>query len=190
MVTMQETLSIASVWLSLLAFAAAYRYVASSIRTDEFRQRLFALRDELFDLAAAGRIEFDHPAYRLLRATLNGYIRFAHQLGLPPILVVAWLHGRSGARYQESFEKAIATIPEAPRREMRRIEEAMQVVVAEYLLGGLPGLRPSLRRLGRWNMFWGLARLKRALLSSTSMDYSNAVAAEFGNETARGSALP
>jgi hypothetical protein len=45
-----------------------------------FRQDMFALRDELFDYAAAGNIHFNDPAYRLLRQSMNGYIRYAHQL--------------------------------------------------------------------------------------------------------------
>jgi hypothetical protein len=45
-----------------------------------FRQRLFALRDELFDIAREGAISYDHPAYGLLRTTLNGFIRFGHRV--------------------------------------------------------------------------------------------------------------
>jgi hypothetical protein len=52
----------------------------SSARLDDFRQKMFALRDELFDCAADGNIDFDDPAYRLLRQSMNGTIRYAHQL--------------------------------------------------------------------------------------------------------------
>lgn len=49
-------------------------------RLDAFRQEMFIMRDELFDYAAAGNISFDDPAYRLLRRSMNGFIRYAHQL--------------------------------------------------------------------------------------------------------------
>ena len=52
----------------------------SEARLDAFRQRMFALRDELFDYAADGNIGFDEPAYRLLRQSMNGAIRYAHHL--------------------------------------------------------------------------------------------------------------
>jgi len=51
-----------------------------SLRLDTFRQGMFMVRDELFDYAAAGKISFNDPAYRLLRQSMNGFIRYAHQL--------------------------------------------------------------------------------------------------------------
>lgn len=56
-------------------------------RIDEFRQRVFALRDELFDYAADGAIEFENPAYVKLRRSMNGAIRFAESLTLWQILI-------------------------------------------------------------------------------------------------------
>jgi hypothetical protein len=49
-------------------------------RLDYFRQNMFAVRDELFDFAAGGNISFNDPAYRLLRQSMNGFIRYAHNL--------------------------------------------------------------------------------------------------------------
>jgi len=57
-------------------------------RVDSFRQRLFAIRDELFDYAAAGHISFDHPAYGTLRTLLNRSIRFAHKLRFSEALLI------------------------------------------------------------------------------------------------------
>lgn len=47
--------------------------------SDGVRQRLFELRDQLFDLAVEGRIKFDDPAYRYVRSRINANIRFAHK---------------------------------------------------------------------------------------------------------------
>ena len=49
-------------------------------RLDSFRQKVFAVRNDLFDYAAAGRIAFDDPAYTLLRQLMNGTLRYGHQI--------------------------------------------------------------------------------------------------------------
>jgi len=50
-------------------------------RIDALRERLFALRGELFAYAESqGRDFFREPAYRQLRETMNGMIRFSHKL--------------------------------------------------------------------------------------------------------------
>jgi hypothetical protein len=49
-------------------------------RLDVFRQNVFALRDELFDIAADGDIQFKDQAYGGLRRHLNATIRYGHRL--------------------------------------------------------------------------------------------------------------
>ena len=49
-------------------------------RVDYFRQKLFKLRDELFEYANAGHVEFTHPAYTDLRLTINALIRYGHRV--------------------------------------------------------------------------------------------------------------
>ena len=58
------------------------------MRLDQFRQKMFAVRDELFDYAATGKINLDHSAHRLLRQSMNGFIRYAHQLTFFRIVLV------------------------------------------------------------------------------------------------------
>jgi hypothetical protein len=69
-----------TIGLCLLAIQALFLW--REYRIDAFRQRIFEIRDELFDYAAEGGIPFDHPAYGALRGLLNGYIRFAHKMSL------------------------------------------------------------------------------------------------------------
>lgn len=75
----QLAATIQSVVMLIFLVVLCLRLVAS-FRLDEFRQRMFAVRDELFDYAAAGNIGFNDPAYRLLRQSMNGFIRYGHQL--------------------------------------------------------------------------------------------------------------
>ena len=75
-----SSLSLLALWIILVG---PYRWY----RTDLFRQRLFALRDELFDLAADGHLAYDAPAYAQLRTTINGYIRFAERFGVSHLVL-------------------------------------------------------------------------------------------------------
>jgi hypothetical protein len=49
---------------------------------ERYRQKLFEVRDELFDFARSGAINFKEPAYVALRAYINSMIRFSHLIGV------------------------------------------------------------------------------------------------------------
>jgi hypothetical protein len=66
--------------LSVLAIWVGFFWLYRDYEIDRYRQRLFELRDELWDYAAEGHVAFDNPAYRLIRIRINGLIRFAHML--------------------------------------------------------------------------------------------------------------
>lgn len=53
---------------------------------DRFRQKLFTLRDRLFDEALVGHVAFDDKMYGLTRLTINGFIRYAHEMDLVSFL--------------------------------------------------------------------------------------------------------
>jgi len=57
---------------------------------DALRQKLFALRDELFDFAADDGINFSDQAYLELRQDLNSLIRFAHKISMFRFLLASW----------------------------------------------------------------------------------------------------
>ena len=72
--------AICEVITSLTALIVFAYHFWPVMRLDEFRQSMFAVRDELFDFALSGKVSFDDPAYKLLRQSMNGFIRYAHQL--------------------------------------------------------------------------------------------------------------
>lgn len=78
--TSQVALTALSSLVSLLGLAYLVLWRYREYRVDLFRQEMFALRDDFFDFASEGDLDFDHPAYGLLRSTMNGYIRFGHRL--------------------------------------------------------------------------------------------------------------
>jgi hypothetical protein len=84
----QDQLAIAQLCLSLALIAFAVGYMHRRTRVDRFRESLFTLRDGLFDYMWKNDIPFDLPAYRLMRAFLNGGIRAASDVTPMAFLVV------------------------------------------------------------------------------------------------------
>jgi hypothetical protein len=68
--------------ISLALLAVLAMHCLRDLAVDWFRQDMFAVRDEIFDLAAKGELSFDDPVYGLLRTTMNGFIRFGHRVSL------------------------------------------------------------------------------------------------------------
>jgi len=82
---------VSALQLALSMFAAWFLYFLCwrEYKVDAFRQKLFALRDDLFDYAQSGSIAFNDPAYTTLRSLLNGIIRFAHRMTFTRFVVLA-----------------------------------------------------------------------------------------------------
>ena len=84
-------------------------------RVDYFRQRLFKLRDELFEYAAAGHLEFAHPVYTDLRLTINALIRYGHR-------VTIWRIVMSMVSLARSRNSHVADSYAESRKQTERIE--------------------------------------------------------------------
>jgi len=67
-----------------------FAFIYKDYKIDESRQLLFEIRDELFDKAAYGMISFDDHAYSITRDTLNGLIRFTHNISLTRFIIMTW----------------------------------------------------------------------------------------------------
>jgi hypothetical protein len=103
------------------------------------RQRLFFLRDDLFEYAAAGRIAFDAPAYVLFRTTLNGMIQYAHTLSVPRWWLLRVAMRRFGPapealRFGHDLEAALRELPPATRDHLRQIERTMHVTMVKHVI--------------------------------------------------------
>lgn len=67
--------------VALLAVLALLIYGPwKNLMVEMARQRLFEIRDDIFDLALEGELSVDDPAYQKLRDVFNGLIRFQHGL--------------------------------------------------------------------------------------------------------------
>jgi hypothetical protein len=58
---------------------------------DLARQRLFEIRDSLFDFSASGKLGFNSPSYVFARQRLNAIIRFAHRVSFWRFLVFSYV---------------------------------------------------------------------------------------------------
>jgi hypothetical protein len=117
----------------------------SEARLDAFRQKVFALRDELFDFAADGHISFDDPAYRLLRQSMNGKIRYAHQLtffrvNMTMIQVNLATHTPK-VTWSEDWQKALERLRDDDvRRKLEAFHDRAMLLVVDRLVLGSPVL--------------------------------------------------
>lgn len=75
--------------VGMLWFAYSYAYRRTRVRN--FQEDLFTIRDELFDYMWKNELLYDLPAYRLMRDNLNGTIRFAGELNIFTVFVLAFL---------------------------------------------------------------------------------------------------
>ncbi|MFP5285511.1 MAG: hypothetical protein ACLGI9_07220 [Thermoanaerobaculia bacterium] len=123
--------------LSLLGLAWLYLWPYRDYRRDLFRARLFAIRGELFDGAADGKIDFSHPAYGLLRSTLNGFLRFGPHVGaLRLIAMVLVTDQREFARdydFDRRWSEANKTLNADQRKWLEGLREQMHRALLKHL---------------------------------------------------------
>ncbi|HTR38231.1 MAG TPA: hypothetical protein VMH80_20115 [Bryobacteraceae bacterium] len=114
----------------------------SSVRLDCFRQEMFAIRDELFDYAASGHIMFNHPAYRLLRQSMNGFIRYGHQLSFYQFCMtwLSWkaLEGTQAFDWRTKWEAALNSVDVQARRDLEAFHDRATMCVIERIVLGSP----------------------------------------------------
>jgi hypothetical protein len=95
---LSSMISIIGIWyLSLWLFR--------DYNVDSFRQKIFGLRDELFDFAMNDSVDFGSPAYGMLRAAMNGMIRFAHRMSLSNLIIFLLLTNEKEIPASLSFYK-------------------------------------------------------------------------------------
>lgn len=127
-------------WLALLGLWALFVGPYRSYRLDYFRQSLFAIRDDLFDMAAAGELSFDSDAYRMLRRSINGTIRYGHHCGFINFLV-GWLSGTYGEQhravvrsYNSQLNRAMSQLRPDVRNRLNDMRKKIRRLVIEQVL--------------------------------------------------------
>lgn len=108
-------------WVILAVFAWWIFFIEQQAYwLDLTRQKLFAIRNNIFDTATSGRMSFNDPAYIITRNTLNGMISFAHEVNLVQLVAIYLTHkhifkGRRATDYEKRLSKAMSELSEENR---------------------------------------------------------------------------
>jgi len=136
-VVIQSAILLGAIWAVLF-------WPWSSVRLDCFRQQVFTVRDELFDYAASGKISFDHPAYRLLRQSMNGFIRYGHKVSFwqSTVTWIAWRAASKPNRYQweSQWQEALKSLDDKTRADLLRLYTSATRLVTKRIVYGSPVL--------------------------------------------------
>ncbi len=125
--------------LSLLALVAIYFiafHLYNQSRVAEYRQRLFSIRDSLFDEACQGNIGFDSRAYTSTRVMLNGMIRFAHRVSWGRFVGYRLVSKREDGALASSMFEAFAFASASPEERAlcaRIIDQAHQATASHLM---------------------------------------------------------
>lgn len=123
-------------WLEALFLWWWYCFPYQQYRVDLLRHRLFLIRDDLYAAAARGEISFNDPAYGMTRKTLNGMLRFAHELGLLQILALLWAdrQRQDSQEYRHRYNKALASLTNDQRALVVEVRHKMHVAILVHVL--------------------------------------------------------
>ncbi len=130
--------------LSIVGTLFLILWIYKDYATDSFRQQMFAIRDALFDEAYNGLVDFNHPAYGLLRGTMNGYIRFGHKLRLLEALIFVLLVRKDAdistnkLSFDKRWVKATSELNPSVVERLNGYRLQMQRTVLKHLILGSP----------------------------------------------------
>jgi len=123
--------------LGVAAFYCVYFIQFRKTLNAFHRDRLFALRDTLFDLMTSEGIRYDHPAHVLLRNQANGLIRYAdfvHPLSI--MILVLSEGGNESPTFMERFVRASEDLPVSVRDAMLSIHNKLNQEILYFALFG------------------------------------------------------
>lgn len=130
---------VSSVTLLLICYLAFWRY--RTYQVDAFREDMFILRDTLFDEASEGLIDFNHPAYGILRRTMNGFIRFGHRLSLWQVICLFLLVNKQDLDQEETdrdWHHITRDLDEPTKKRLREYKQEMEKMVIKHLVFSFP----------------------------------------------------
>ena len=178
--------------LSLVGILVLFR-LYRDYSVDRVRQDLFALRDEMFDFAAAGGVEFRHPAYGMLRLTMNGFLRWADRLNflqIVPFLLVSE-DRRTEDGFQEAWTRSLFELDGPGHARMNEYRDRMHRILVKHLLFRSPALVATIVVPAAAHvMEVTLMNFALRVLKNQWFDGVDAVALEYGDAPSVPEALP
>ncbi|MBO6835520.1 MAG: hypothetical protein JJ878_09225 [Alphaproteobacteria bacterium] len=117
-------------WFLLLGLIVMVSGPMRSLVLDYYRQKIYELRDELFDMAHHGEIDFNDPIYREVRAGLHRMIRVLHLVTVPNLITIMLLRVRRNRLRKilhNPMRRAIASTSDPELREKLEALEQLSV---------------------------------------------------------------
>lgn len=126
-------LGLSLVWIGL-------NWLYRDLVVDFFRQKIFTLRDSLFDEAADGFIDFSHPAYTMLRSTMNGFLRFGHKVSIFEMVIYTLLSKdiKNESYFEKRWTKATLNVDESTKNKLERYRIKITTIVSVQLILSSP----------------------------------------------------
>lgn len=163
-------------------------------RLDKTRQRLFHIRDSLFQEAESGALPFDSKAYAMTRKMLNGSIRFAHQISVIRLYGMIYAEvtvgqGRRGSQFSKEFADALTNVgPEAKKAVERARLEMHEALFSQLVFNSIAlTVLFAIMLLVFLPFHWGKTlrkRLRRRLLRDDRWTTIDAETETIGNDHA------
>jgi hypothetical protein len=118
-------------------------YFMKEQRVDAFREKLFTVRGDLFDIAARGDISFQSPSYTQLRDLINSMLRFGHRISFRTSVIARHLAAEDlwQSSAYERWRTSLEAQPPEVRMELNAIHEHMFRAYVEHLVNGSLVLR-------------------------------------------------
>jgi hypothetical protein len=125
---------------SLLLLWGLIFFCWSPYRLDSLREKLFAIRNDLFQFAARGGISFSDPSYRTLRDLMNGMIRYAYKLNGTQLLLTAIAYSsRKDEQWRipvRLWHETVEALPAIQKDKLMSSHDEMFRVVMKHIAGG------------------------------------------------------
>jgi hypothetical protein len=126
------TISCLIIWVLIFKLYKDYRL-------ETFRDEMFELRDRMFDDAADGSLQFESDGYRLLRRTMNGFLRYGHNLNVVTIILTTRAQSRGAvtpeqSRFQGAWRSSLAALPSSEKDLLTTYFERMNELVIRHFL--------------------------------------------------------
>lgn len=172
---MNQSIALAQCLVSIGIIGYIWAGPFAQYRRDNFRSRIRRIRDSLFDFMCQNGYDFNDPAYRATRQSLNGTLRLSNYFSPLSFCVALVAAIRIGTRNVETTEAAIAQLPDGvlKNRLMDSLGAARKEVMCFIFLKSIPGLLTSLTMLSlciavvAWQK--GTATAEALFRKSTSM---------------------
>lgn len=126
--------------LTVSCLWVCYFWLYKTHIVDLFRQKIFILRDQLFDEAADGFIDFNNEAYCILRRTMNGFLRFAHKISILEALIIFIMNKndqyltQQRYSYEAQLDNAIKDLGEDVKQKLKKYRMEMNRLLIIHLI--------------------------------------------------------